>query len=189
MTFFKKSDGSAVVQSTSAETGGFQKLIPDGTQLQCNIAGAVWAPATQNASDHIVITLHVVEPGTYRNFTVDHKIHVLDASDKKRDKALDMLMTYDTLCKGELAKADAAGKNLLGDNGLLARALNGGTLIATFAEWEMENNKTGEMMRGNWVRAICAKPGAKEEAKAAEVKAEVVGAADTNADYDDDTPF
>jgi len=188
MTFFKKSDGSAVVKSTSADTGGFQKLIPEGTQLQCAIAGAVWAPATRNASDHIVITLHVTEPGPYRNFAVDHKIHVLDASDKKRDKALDMLMTYDTLCKGELAKADAAGKNLMGDNGLLARSLNGGVLVATFAVWEIENEKTNEIMSGNWVRAICAKPGAREDAKEADKKADAVGAVDPEED-DFEIPF
>jgi len=185
MSFFQKSDGTAVEKKNTASVGGFQKLIPDGTQLQCAIAGAVWAEK-QNKKV-VLVTLHVTEPGPYRNFKVDHALKVFDDKDKTRDAALDMLMTYDTLCKGELAKADAAGKSIVDNNPLLARALNGGTLIATFAEWEIPNEKTGEIMTGNWVRGIAPKPGARDEAKAADVKAESQGMIPD--DFDDDIPF
>jgi len=188
MSFFQKSDGSAVEKKNTASVGGFQKLIPDGTQLQCAIAGAVWAEK-QNKKV-VLVTLHVTEPGTYRNFKVDHALKVFDDKDKTRDAALDMLMTYDTLCKGELAKADAAGKSIVDNNPLLARALNGGVLIATFAEYEFKlkdretGEETGEVMTGNWVRGIAPKPGAREEAKAADVKAESQGFREPGSDDD-----
>lgn len=185
MSFFQKSDGTAVEKKNTASVGGFQKLIPDGTQLQCAIASAVWAEKQGNKV--VLITLHVTEPGPYRNFKVDHALKVFDDKDKTRDAALDMLMTYDTLCKGELAKLDAAGKSFVDNNPVMARALNGGTLIATFAEWEMENNKTGEIMTGNWVRGIAPKPGAKAEAEVLDKKAESLGIEEPI--EDDDIPF
>jgi len=185
MSFFQKSDGTPVEKKNTASVGGFQKLIPDGTQLQCAIAGAVWAE--KQGKKVALITLHVTEQGPYRNFKVDQALKVFDDKDKTRDAALDMLMTYDTICKGELAKADAAGKSIVDNNPLMARALNGGTVIATFAEWEMENNNTGEIMKGNWVRGIAPKQGAREEAKAADVKAESQGYFDPN--FEEDIPF
>jgi len=193
MTFFKKSDGSNIDPQTSASVGGFQPIIPDSTQLRCAIAGAQWEAATANANKHIIVTLHVTEPGAYRNFTVAHKLHVLDDSDKKRDKALEMLMTYDTLCRGALLKADREGKTITDNNPLLARSLNGGNVLATFGVWEMENKSTGEVMTGNWVREIkAAKPVAEEKAEAAEMdkKAESQGMDEPVDDYDDsDIPF
>ena len=191
MTFFKRTDGSSVEPQTSAAVGGFQSLIPDGTQLHCSIAGVQCENATDRSNQHIVVTLHVTEPGPYRNFTVAHKLHVLDNSDKKRDKAIEMLATYDTLCRGALLKADKEGKVIM-DNMLLARSLNGGNVLATFGVWEMENKNTGETMTGNWVREIkAAKPVAEEKAEAAELdkKAESQGLDEPVDDYDDDIVF
>jgi len=196
MSFFQKSDGSAVEKKNTASVGGFQKLIPDGTQLQCAIAGAVWNPPTDYYNKHISVQLHVTEAGVYRGFKHDHKLHVFDKDPKKKDKAFDILMAYDQICKGLISKADDEGKEIVGDNGLLNRALSGGCVIVTFGVFTPTDRATGEPeLRTNGsvkeiqiVNKIQPKPGASEEAKAADVKAESQGMkpADKYADYDDD---
>lgn len=196
MSFFTKTDGTAVKKTKTVEVGGFQKLIPEGTQLQCAIAAAVWAPEDSRNAQHVDITLHVTEQGDYRNFKVHHKLHVLDPEAKKRDRSLDMLMAYDENCKGELQKADAAGVPLIGNNTLLARALNGGQVVATFDVWETENQRTGEMMSGNWVRAIQPMPKKEQEIAASiEAKAQTQQPVETyrepgsDDDFGDDIDF
>jgi len=200
MTFFKRTDGSTVEPQSSASVGGFQSLIPDGTQLHCSIAGVQWEDANRKDNKHIIITLHVTEPGAYRNFTVAHKLHVFDKLDKKRDKAIEMLATYDTLCRGALLKADKEGKAIVDNNTLLARSLNGGNVLATFGVWEMEVDDKDEngmvigkrTMTGNWVRELkAAKPVAEEKAEAVELdkKAESQGLDEPVDDYDDDIVF
>jgi len=199
MTFFKRTDGSTVEPQSSASVGGFQSLILDNTQLHCSIAGVQCEDATDRANQHIVVTLHVTEPGDYRNFTVAHKLHVLDDSDKKRDKAIEMLATYDTLCRGALLKADKEGKDIM-NNMLLARSLNGGNVLATFGVWEMEvddKDETGRVIgkrtiTGNWVREIkAAKQAAEEKAEAAAMdkKAESQGLDEPEPEDYDDIPF
>jgi hypothetical protein len=147
---------TGIERSTEFASGGIQKLIPEGTVLLCNIASVSIEPATQYNNEHIKIALHVVEKGEYKDFVVNHKIQVNDDNAEKREKALKLLLTYDTNCKGALAKADDEGKDIL-DGLVLSRALNGGSVMATFDTWSMDGSD-GVTRTGNWVRKISPAP-------------------------------
>lgn len=158
--FFTKSTGEAIEPTTEYVGGGFQSLIPEGTQLHVAIAGATWEEATAYKNKRVEVLLHVVEKGQYKDFIVKDTIKLFDDKASISDKAQEKLMTYDTLCKGVILKTARAGKDIEDDNGLLARALNGGELMATFSIWKMENGKwdgvnpDDEFVTGNWVKSI-----------------------------------
>lgn len=187
MSFFTLSSGEPIESINSFENGGRQEIIPTGTQLLCDIVGAKWAESDGYNSRHIVIDLLVVQSGRYQYYTVKHKLHVNDLTDKKKDKALQMLMAYDTLCKGYLVKADAAGKEIT--DAVLAKALVGGEVVATFDVWETER-ADGTTMSGNWVRAIGPKSKL-EQAKDKQVMAKAKQVAEESGtdDFDDEIPF
>ncbi len=190
MSFFTLSNGETIEAISKFENSGFQSLIPEGTQLICDIVAAKWVMADKRNNSHIVIDLYVIKPGPYKGYTVKHKLHVMDESDNKRDKALQMLMAYDTLCKGLLVKADNAGKLGSMNDPLLSKALVGGEIAATFAIWEAERDD-GSKMQGNWVRAIGPKSKV-EQAKDKQImeKAkQVVEENDFDDDDDDGIPF
>ena len=166
--FFKTTDGEELEASTEAVAGGLQPLIPVGTKLLCAIASVEVEPEDDYGNnEHVVIMLHVTERGEYKDFTVNHKLHVNDDKAKKADKARETLLAYDANCKGELLKKAKAGQNIM-DAATLSLALNGGEVTAEFDVWEMkrqerENNKfvfddNGDPVMvtrtGNWVRGI-----------------------------------
>jgi hypothetical protein len=136
--------------------------IPAGTKLLCNVASCEWVEDkefTDSATGEvrevpasINIMLHVVEKGQHKDRVIKDNLKIFDEKETKAKNAEVKLMTYDRLCKGLIAKARAAGKNIVGDDLLLSRALNGGAVLATFDVWEMGSRS------GNWVRAI-EKPG------------------------------
>jgi len=184
MSFFTLSDGTELEAINSFENGGIQPIIPEGTQLLCNIVNVEWAEADQRNEEHVVISLYVVQAGQYKNFQVDHKLHVKDLSDKKRDKAIQMLMAYDTNCKSFLQKADKAGKEL--DDSILKKGLVGGEVVATFAVWESEGTD-GKTRSGNWVRAIG--PVSKQTQKQNQEIQQKANKVAEEMDFDDDIPF
>jgi hypothetical protein len=171
------------------------KLIPDNTTLEVAIASAEWTEPTDFKGVTAKIGLHVVTPGEFKDALVFDNLKIGDSDEKKRSKALTKLLTYDTLCKGVLAKADAAGKEIEGDNNLLERALLGGSLIATFNVWELpvpKRDKSGEMetITGNWVSSIKPLPKkVREENKNVEKQAKSKNQVDADIDFDDSIPF
>ena len=188
MAFFTDSSGTEIQPSTEFVGGGFQPLIPTGTELRCLIAAANWEEPTDWYDASLAkVMLMVIEHGPYRNFTVFDKIKCADPDAKKADKAITKLMTYDTLCKGLLLKSDKAGKAIIANDSLLEKALVGGEVIATFNVWEMENERTGKIMTGNNVTKIssAAKVIQLEDKKIIE-KAENH---DTDFDFDDSILF
>jgi hypothetical protein len=185
--FFTNSNGEEIEESNTFESGGIQPIIPSGTQVLCAVAASEWTEQTEYKDPLVQITLHVLSKGPYKDFLVKDNLKVYDGDPKKADKAKAKLMAYDKMAKGLLLKTARAGKNIEGDNALLARALNGVEVLATFDEWEMQNQKTGEMMTGNWVRKIEPKPKAlQEEDKAIEKKAKEMVEDD---DFDASIPF
>ena len=164
--FFTLSSGEELEQTTEFVAGGIQPLIPEDTQLHVEIVAATWEEPTTWKKKRIELQLYVVHPGMYCNFVVKDTIKLFDDKIKVVDKAKQKLNTYDTLCKGLLRKAMAAGKNIEDDNGLLKRALVGCGLMATFGIWEMER-EDGTVMNGNLVKKIEALPKSiKQEDKA-----------------------
>jgi hypothetical protein len=196
MSFFINSNGEQIEQGTEFITSGIQPLIPSGTKLLVAIASSEWTEPNNFNDGAVKIGLHVVERGPYKDFLVYDNLKVTDADSKKRDKAIKKLLTYDTLCSGLLAKADKAGKDIMGDTTLLERALNGGELVATFDVYEFEGSD-GVTRSGNWVRAIGPKPNKlQEEDKAIERKAKSQAPAQVakpsqviHEDLDDDITF
>ncbi len=187
MSFFTLSNGETIEAISKFENSGFQGIIPDWTQLICDIVSAKWAMADKRNNDHIVIDLYVVQTGPYKGYTVKHKLHVKDYDDKKRDKALQMLMVYDTLCKGFLVKADKAGKEM--SDAILSNGLVGGEVSVTFAVWEVERDD-GSKMEGNWIRAIGPKSKV-DQAKNKQIMEKAKKVAEEN-DFDvygDEIPF
>jgi len=154
MSFFTNSNGQALTATTEVETGGLQPLIPANAKLLCAVAGVTIEPASQYNNEHIKITLHVTQDGKYKDFTIPHKLQVNHDERAKRDKAIEMLLAYDTNCGGKLMEMDQAGRPFM-DANTLSRALNGGEVLATFDIWEMDGDD-GSKRSGNWVRGISA---------------------------------
>ena len=188
MAFFTDSSGTEIQPSTEFVGGVFQPLIPTGTELRCLIAAANWEEPTDFYAYPLVkVMLMVIEHGEYRNCEIFDKIKCTDSDTKKADKAIKKLMTYDTLCKGLLLKADKAGKEVFHNNSLLEKALVGGEVMATFNVWEMENERTGKIMTGNNVTKIssAAKVIQLEDKKIIEKAKDL----DPDFDFNDGIPF
>lgn len=157
MSFFTKSTGDSVEQTTEFTNTGLQALIPDGTQLLCAIAGASWEPESQFKGKTVKVMLHVIQAGKFKDFIVNDSLKLFDNKASVADKALEKLMCYDAICSGQLYAADKNGKPIQDNNELLARALNGGEVLVTFAEYSIDRDD-GTKITGNWVRGINAKP-------------------------------
>ena len=200
---YSEQTGEEVEVSDSFTNTGVQPLIPAGTEVLVAIASSEWVAAKEYANGDvnpggIKISLHVLSRGPYKDFMVNDNLKMFDDDSKKAKKAETKLMTYDRLCKGLLAKAKAAGRDIIDDDSLLERALNGGELLATFYVWELTGND-GVQRSGNWIRSIGPKPKhLQAENKAIERKAKSqppVQAANTapepaiDDEFDDDIPF
>ncbi len=187
MSFFQD-----IETKDEVETGGLQGIIPANTKLECAVVSAGWIPETQHANEAIELKLHVLQPGPYKDYIVGHKLHVKDDSEKKAKRGKEFLASYDAKGKGLLRQADAAGKNFT--DALLARALVGVKVMATFDIWEKDVEKNGVMVKepgGNWVRAI-GNVSKTERARDAQIerKAEEVKAEMDLDDFDDsEIPF
>ena len=187
MSFFTTSTGNTVEVQDSVETSGLQAIIPANTKLECHVIEAKWMPEDKRNNEHIGIKLHVTQTGPYKDFIVAHKLHVKDDSDKKKDRSLSFLASYDAKGKGLLMKADQEGKPFT--DALLSRALVGIGLIATMDVWTKLNDTTGvEEPTGNWVRAISPlNKRVQEQNRQIEEKAKSQPQADD--DFDDDIEF
>ena len=152
MSFFSTSEGEELEATTEFEISGIQPLIPDGMKLLSTVTGVTIEPESQYNNEHIVIELMVTQKGKYKDYTVNHKLQVNDDKPSKRDKAITMLLSYDSNAKGGLAKTDKAGKPIM-EVGLLNRALNGTEVVAKYAVWEIEGDD-GTTRSGNWVQGI-----------------------------------
>ena len=184
--FFTASDGSSIEQTDSFESGGFQKLIPTGTQLHANVLESTWVPETQYANQHVLIRWYITEKGEYNGFIVKQKLHVLDNDAKKADKSKTQLMVIDTNAKGELNKLANLGKFEIGDNLQLSRALNGASALLTLDVYDMPRSNGGDNMTGNWVRKIS--PVSKSQS-VDKKQPETPSQANTVDDFEDDLPF
>lgn len=197
--FFTASTGELMEPTDEVTVGGFQPIMPAGTRVLCNIAGIEIEPADDYGNnEHIVIELHIVERGEFYDFTNNHKLHINDNKSTKRDKARNMLLSYDKKCRGELLQLAQQGKNII-DQNVLSRALNGGQVLAEFDVWDRDikdgdNKIIGTEPGGNWVRGIYPVPAdnnVQEQAigKQPTQTAPVQQQQAANAPYQDDIPF
>jgi hypothetical protein len=191
--FFTSSTGEELEQSESFESSGLQKLIPEGTELLCAVVSATWEPETTYKNKTVLVLLHVLEKGQYKDFIIKDSIKVFDDKPSKADAAKTKLLAYDSMGKGLLYKHAKAGKDFEDDSATLGRALIGVEVMATFAEYDMPSSNGGDNITGNWVRKIAPKPKALQREDAhieRQAKSQPNAPVhDVNADFDDDIEF
>lgn len=146
--FWDTSDGQNVAQEQA--TGAYEvseKLepMPDGTVATSIATEAKWDESERDGR-FISIRWDVVD-GEFKNRVVFHKIRVLSADSKQRDKALRMLAAIDTNSGAGLMQINGEPSDMD-----LAKICNR-PMDLRFRVWEMENDQ-GETMSGNWVEAV-----------------------------------
>jgi hypothetical protein len=156
--------------------------IPEGTKLLCTVSLIEWSDEKNMADgtyipSSINISLHVTEPGTFKNCIHTHKLHVsADGGNytdvkqeankyKKTNRARQMLADYDDLCGNKLRKIP---EDKFFNSAYLNRALAGTELIATFGLIPGNDftSRSGEVLKGrdnNWVKKIEPKPARLQE--------------------------
>jgi len=130
--------------------GGSIEPIPAKTQVLAYIDEAKWD--TYNNDTYISLRWNIVKPVEYKNRKIFQKLKVNETDSKKRDKAKKMLMAIDHNAKGGLM---ASGKEP--DNLMLTSKLCNKMMVIMLQIWEIEDSKTGDMKRGNWVSAVSPK--------------------------------
>ena len=181
--FWQLSDGSDLNDSTGEFeiSGGDLEPIADGTTCLASIEEAKW---DQDREGNIFLSLRwgVQNPVEYKNRKVFQKLWVKDhdprAKDpaKKKDKAMRMFGAIDKNAGGKLV---AAGREPTAED--LARNLNLKLMLIKVKVWEIKNDETGEMSRGNWIAAVTPRDTKSMPAPAAKPKAAAVAS--------DDVPF
>ena len=149
MSFFNLSDNtSAADTGSSFEMGGGNiEPIPNNTDVLAAPDDAKW-DATPSGDEYIAIRWNVLAPKEYANRKIFQKIRVMDADEKKADKAKRMLAAVD---------ANAGGK-LTADGGRptdqsLAVALINKPMVLKVMVWELTKDD-GTTGTGNWVAAV-----------------------------------
>ncbi|MFA5127322.1 MAG: hypothetical protein WC465_05005 [Patescibacteria group bacterium] len=156
--FYSTKTGTNVEVTTSFKTNAPQPLIPADTKLLCNVLEAAWVDEKTFTDrdtgvetvvpESVNVILSVVELGPYYGFIVKDNLKVFAEKEATAKNAEKKLMTYDALGTGLLAKTRNAGKNIVNNDAVLARSLNGVEAVATFGVWELG------LRTGNWVTAI-----------------------------------
>lgn len=176
MGFFSTQEDDAIEAKSESVGGGFQEDIPNNTKLLCNVAEVTLEPGdtyndTPKYNEHFLVKHHVVEVGEYKDFIVNHKLHVFDDDAKKRDKARETLLVYDKFGNGKILDAIKKGKGeeALKNINFIARELCGVGLVSEMNKWEMpikfrddnnelqpalDDNGQPKMRTGNNVKSI-----------------------------------
>ena len=149
MSFFNLSDNSSAADTGSSfEMGGGNiEPIPNNTDVLAAPDDAKW-DATPSGDEYISIRWNVLAPKEYANRKIFQKIRVMDADEKKADKAKRMLAAID---------ANAGGK-LTADGGRptdqsLAVALINKPMVLKVMVWKLTKDD-GTTGTGNWVAAV-----------------------------------
>ena len=156
MGIFTLGDGTRLEQFDNFDSIE-QVIIPDKTQLQCEVIKAGW----DINNDMILVILNVIQEGKYKGFKNEHKLRLNDINITKANKAKSMLMAYDTNGKGLINKYDKAGKEITDD--VISNSLVESKIIASFGVYPKTDRITYEVIKddngntvpgGNWVYAI-----------------------------------
>lgn len=150
-SFWNTSDNTQVEATTSMEVGGAEPM-PSGTAAICVIDSIEWKE--WEGDEYINVRWCVVQHPDFQDRKVFHKIRVMDADKKKRDKALKMLATLDNITGAKLMQGGERPDDIA-----LGRMMNKPVHV-TFDVWEIEGRS------GNWVRAVAATGAAPAKAEA-----------------------
>lgn len=172
MSFWDLSDGEDITKTGGQFEigGGSMEPIPNETSCVAFIDEAKW-DATREGQSFISLRWSVVAPADYKNRKIYQKLWVKDPdprardADKKRDKALRMLVAIDTNAGGKLL----AKKEEPTDETLSICLTNKPMQIKCMV-WEMTNDTTGEKSSGNWIAAVSPKGGAAAPKKTSKIE-------------------
>ena len=137
-------------RGTSFESGGGDFApIPSGTELKAMIEDCQWqTPREEGRPDFVSLRWKVID-GEYNNRVIFQKVHIKDAEEKKRKKALNMLSAIDKNCGSGIEKLGTMPT----DAELNANLLHKPMAIKVQA-WNMTVD--GERKQGNWVSKVSA---------------------------------
>lgn len=145
--------------------GGKFELIPDNTDVLAAPDAVAWQE--HEGDRYIEIRWSIMAPEAYKNRKIFQKVQVLNADQKKAQKAKQMLAAIDFNVGGHLVKLKREPNDVD-----LARALLNKSMILKLMTWEM-NGKFG-----NWVSAVA-------PAKSKAIAEPAPNQAETEENYDD----
>ena len=125
--------------------GGEFDPIPAKTQVLAIPCEIKWD--TYDGEMFINIQWTVLQPAEYKNRRVFQKLKVKDDDEKKREKALRMLVAIDANAKGGLLKS---GKEPTDAD--LQKALLNKPMVLMLQVWKLEDGR-----QGNWISAVSPK--------------------------------
>jgi len=196
MSFWDLSDGGNAAESASEEyeiPSGNLEPIPDGSSVLAMIDEAKWEE--KNGAKYVSLRWSVLSPDEYKNRKVFQKLWVLDddpsskdeaKAAKKRDKARRMLAAIDANAGGKLTR-----KPGMPTDETLTQCLTNKPMVIKCMEWSIDDNETGETIRGNWISAVAPKSKGIDvkEAKPSVQRPKAQGNVDHRPIDDDDLPF
>jgi len=194
MSFWDLSDGGNAAESASEEyeiPSG--RTIPDGSSVLAMIDEAKWDE--KNGAKYVSLRWSVLSPDAYKNRKVFQKLWVLDddpsskdeaKAAKKRDKARRMMAAIDANAGGKLTR-----KPGMPTDETLTQCLTNKPMVIKCMEWSIDDNQTGETIRGNWISAVAPKSKGIDvkEAKPSVQRPKAQGYVDHRPIDDDDLPF
>lgn len=194
MSFWDLSDGGNAAESASEEyeiPSG--RTIPDGSSVLAMIDEAKWDE--KNGAKYVSLRWSVLSPDAYKNRKVFQKLWVLDddpsskdeaKAAKKRDKARRMMAAIDANAGGKLTR-----KPGMPTDETLTQCLTNKPMVIKCMEWSIDDNQTGETIRGNWISAVAPKSKGIDvkEAKPSVQRPKAQGNVDHRPIDDDDLPF
>lgn len=152
--FFRTSDGQEIGNEKEYDkSGGFGDPLPDNTDVLASVDTIQWDEYQGEWS--IKIQWQVVAPEQYKGRKIFHNLKVEDNDLKKADKNLKMLRAIDAMHGEKLFKLNRKPKDED-----LAAALVSKLVVLKLGLWEIEDEKTGNVRNGNWVKAVSERKGA-----------------------------
>jgi hypothetical protein len=124
--------------------------IPNKTQVLAYIDEIKWD--AYEDSSYISARWNIIKPVEYKNRKIFQKIRANDNDQKKKEKAIKMLMAIDYNAKGGLA---SSGKEPTTE--IMQNKLTNKPMVIMLQVWELEDRNTGEMKKGNWISAVAPK--------------------------------
>jgi len=173
--FWNTSENKPVQASNDFEVTTALEPIPSNELLRSIITEAKWAE--YQGDEYINARWDVIE-GEYKGRVLFQKIRVKDASDKKRDKAIQMLAAIDANAGGKLM---SSGKEPT-DVAMMQHLCNK-PMVIRVRIWSMEDEVTKEVRTGNWIDGVFSASGS------APVKKKAAPASALSTDFDDDIGF
>ena len=167
MSFWDTGEGdSAANVGTEYDAGGGNfDPIPDGTSVLACLDEVSWAE-DKEGNRFVSARWSVLDPEEYKNRKIFQKLWVADLepraaakdvgkAEKKRANHLRLLAAIDKNCGGKLTSVE--GEPTSDD---LALNLLNCPMVIKVMLWEMQDNeRPGEMVRGNWVAAVASTQG------------------------------